>query len=154
MIISPYLIAQFLAGTKTQHRIPVYPGDSLSWVEQRNGYALALPPDQPRLLRNGRLLYRVGGTYAIQPRGRQRAIAEVKILKITGEDVRTITQEEVEKEGYLIPTTFWSTWCYRHDPDLIPFFGIASKLGRVHDLINDRRPEAYQAWVLTWERVV
>lgn len=102
MIISPYLITQFLAGTKTQHRIPFKPGDSLSWVEQRNGYALALPPDQPRLLRNDRLLYRVGGTYAIQPRGRQRAIAEVKILKITGEDVRTISQEEVEKEWYWV----------------------------------------------------
>lgn len=94
--------------------------------------------------------YAVGKTYAVQPGRNQKAVARIRITGIRLEDVRDISEEDVEAEGFgNDKDAFLETWCKMHDPQILPQYTILYRRG----WLQDRPAERYQAVVYEFEVV-
>lgn len=105
-----------------------------------------------------RNFYEVGKTYAVQPAPGKPAVARICILDIRREDVREISNEDVQAEGFTDYDDFLRVWCSVHDKQielpLIPFHETPKIFGAFYrNELTDRPAACYDAWVLTFELV-
>ena len=135
MQFKPELAEKILTGEKWQTRRLVKPSDKL-------GSTLEIGDT---VYRNGRLHWRVGDTYAVQPGRGKPAIARIKILRIRREDVRDISFEDAIAEGFSNALNFLRVWCSFYAPKGIDFIKMPVNEGV--DYINDCPDPLYDAWV-------
>ena len=155
-----------LSGDKKQTRRIVKPGD-----EAVHG---TIPYGDPKFMygqtvikgvqRNGRTLWQVGNTYAVQPARTKKGIARIQITGIRREDVREIHHLDAVAEAIdrVAPKHhFLKTWCRMHDKTAAEIFSVATRndpdpLERPNhcpQFLWDRPAELYQAWVLEFKLV-
>jgi hypothetical protein len=60
--------------------------------------------------RNGRLLYEVGRTYAIQPGRGKHSLGRFRLLAIKHEQARGISEADARAEGFASPAAFQEIW--------------------------------------------
>lgn len=147
-----------LSGEKTETRRLIGPRD----VDCTDYFPSAVMTDMCRIK------YQVGKFYAVQPGRGKPGVAQIQMLDIYAEDVRSITENHVKAEGYENAMYFFSTWLSMHDPsiqlkacrgqswDLIVNRKLEywdATLEHVRDLMKARPAERYQAWALTFQLV-
>ncbi len=99
----PELVDKIKKGLKTQTRRPDKEGDTAdTWVTT--------------IYRNGRKLWKIGQTYAIQPGRGKRGVGFLTIKNIRNEDVRYISQTDAVAEGFNDRIGFLQVWCGFYDP--------------------------------------
>lgn len=109
-----------------------------------------LTPDEEGI---HRIVYQVGKTYAVQPGRRQKAVARIRILGIRREDVRDISDADVQAEGFESWMSFMLTWTKMHDPKFCQEWW-RDELSVTPRYLKSQRPAArYDAWALTFEVV-
>lgn len=59
---------------------------------------------------NGRVKYRVGGTYAVQPSRNMAAVARIRLLAIEQKRANDVSAAEARAEGYAHPDDFLAAW--------------------------------------------
>ncbi len=90
---------------KTQTRRPAKPGD-----------IVITTPGDPHdhtivaVERNGRLLYEVGRTYAIQPGRGKHELGRIRLLAIKREQAHSICKADARAEGFDSPDAFREIW--------------------------------------------
>ena len=65
--------------------------------------------------KNGRLRWRVGGEYSVQPGRGRRGVGRVVVAAIRLEDVRHISQANAQAEGFADVAGFLDVWRLMHD---------------------------------------
>lgn len=116
-----------------------------------------------------RLKWQVGKDYAIQPARGVKAIGQYRIVDIWWQDVRTLTREQSEAEGFAWPTPwtdFIQLWVKMHDSARqfslgedgfyhyhrgVGYGWQIAQLTDLIDMINNRPAEHYQAWRMSIE---
>jgi hypothetical protein len=159
----PELLAKVLAGTKTQTRRVVKPGEQL-WAPRESRFNGGV------FTAKKRAKWREGYTTAIVPGRGKHAVGRVLIKEIREDvNVRDIKWEDVLAEGFATKWEFLQTWITMHDkvafkqwtpryeyindpgnyhPDFAPTFE-----KRMRRIVEDRPAELYHAWVITFELV-
>lgn len=95
-----YTFLQVLAGQKTQTRRIAKPNDQAIYDdEQIIGVSLA-----------GRIKWKVGNTYAIQPKRGSKQVGRLKITAIRREIVNAISLEDAHHEGCDSCEAFFAVW--------------------------------------------
>ena len=141
MQFQPELAALILEGRKTQTRRPVKLGDLSSTGADADTILW--------LTRCGRLKWRVGETYAVQPGRNKPSVARITLLRIRREDVRDISLSDALAEGFSNRRDFWRTWCEFYDPPMARFEMDALDIEHFWC-----RPDAlYKSWALDFELV-
>lgn len=162
-----------LSGEKTQTRRIVKPGDgfttplAMEVIGRNPGRVIHTVPSYHNpganfkniysVMNGKRIVYEVGNTYAVQPGRTQKAVARIRILDIRREDVRSISWEDTQSEGFTNKVMFFNTWLQMHDPSIyeifrdykLPYDGIKT----ASELIDSRPANRYDAWALTFELV-
>jgi hypothetical protein len=143
MQFKPELVAKILAGKKTMTSRPKKSGD------------LAYPDSSYQQIGcvrdgKGRLRWRVGDTYAIQPGRGEKGIARFRLLHIASVDVRDFVQLEAVAEGFQDRVEFWQIWCRFYDP---LWKGLDENSIDLFMWLRDRPHHLYDAWALTFELV-
>ena len=148
-MIFQHTIENVLNGTKTQTSRIVKPGDYIQYADTGAGETYHVYIEG--VYRNRRPLWKVGNTYAVQPGRGQKAVARIRILQISKQDVRHITAEEARAEGFNSEVEFFEVWCKMHDPK---GFELLAKpyYGHWMDFLH-RPAERYTAWVIRFELV-
>lgn len=106
MIFTPENCDKVLSGYKTMTRRVVKPGDTINRVVLESTgvkvamYAHAMKPDTKvtSVWRDGRLVWRVGNTYAVCPGRGKKAVAHIKITAIGREKVQDISNDDIKRE--------------------------------------------------------
>jgi len=88
-------------GSKTQTRRPVKPNDVE--IYNRDGGLDAIK-------RNGRTIWKVGGTYAVQPGRTAKGIGRILITKIRVERLYKISNADARAEGFSGRDEFARVW--------------------------------------------
>ena len=99
---------------------------------------------------NGRVKWKVGSTYAVQPGRGQKQVARFRLLKIREEDVRGISNEDAFAEGFPVcAARYWflKTWCGFHDKPGLKCLHVDD------DWLEERPVNRYRAWALDFELV-
>lgn len=131
-----------LSGDKVQTRRIVKPGHQARLNADGQIEAVTV---------NGRALWQVGKTIAVQPGRRAKSVGRIRITGIRREDVRQISDDDARAEGYTDKAGFWGIWTRMHD---LPM----AVEGDGHDQawqnrLLDRPDDRYDAWVLAFELV-
>lgn len=168
MLFRPELLELILSGDKTQTRRVVKPGEQI--VDD------ATSPDVPVAILDarGRVKWRVGQTYALQPgRGKAGIGTRIRVKRLALDcDVRNIHIDHVRAEGFPNREEFLTTWMAinDHSAQMVwhPAYMFAkeewiwyanrrwyhSSQGDDADAYLMSRPAArYRAWVLEFEVV-
>jgi hypothetical protein len=90
MLFKPDLAQKTRDGLKTQTRRLKRPGDRAEYDDA--GHVVAV-------YRNGRLLWRVGNTYAICPGRGKKAIGRFKLLHVREQRLQDVTEDDAAAEG-------------------------------------------------------
>lgn len=149
-MIFQHTIDKVLSGEKTQTRRIVKPGEEFYPADMGDAAAV-----MHKGFSAYRLVYEVGRTYAIQPGRGKPAVARMRITDIRREDVREISWEDADAEGFVSATHFLLLWTKMHDPEhykRYPTTGQQS-LAIEQGILCQRPAERYQAWALTFEVV-
>jgi len=139
---------------KTQTRRLVKPGD-YGVTDENDTYL--------KVNSNGRLLYKRGGIYNVQPGVGEKSIAKIQITQILREDIRLISIADAIAEGFKDQSRFIFWWAYKYDPIL----SVSKNMGDfeginiwnckddniVLDYIKTRDDKFYQAWVYKFSLV-
>jgi hypothetical protein len=160
-----------LSGEKTQTRRIVKPGDFLNsgvvFNEKKHtryavGSTYAVQPSRthPAIIYNPE--HPCYGIDVIQPgddhynlaksgvwnyQGQGYRQARIRIMEIRLEDIRQISDEDIQAEGFAHdPEEFFETWCVMHDPAILPFYTAMYRRGWLYP----QPAYKYQAWVLTF----
>jgi hypothetical protein len=104
-----------------------------------------------RVDRNGRILYEVGKDYAIQPGRGQKSVGRYRITAIERYDVRTITPERANAEGFKTPAAFLEVWVSMHDKQGAGIRGGRIDSQWVFDYLKTRPAAKYDAWYIAFE---
>lgn len=106
MLFKPELIERILAGDKTQTRRVVKPGEQI--------VVDATAPDVPVAILDarGRVKWRVGQTYALQPgRGKAGIGVRIRVKRLALDyDARQISEADARAEGFRSREEFLETW--------------------------------------------
>jgi len=113
--------------------------------------------------RNGRIIYQLDQTLAVQTGRTQKAIARTPPLTWLGyQDCRNITELDAHAEGFASRLHFLYTWSSMYDKhvttaikfaDRFSDLAAAEYLHRLNRTIWDERPAAlYDCWVLDWSQ--
>lgn len=104
-MIFQHTLEKVLAGDKWQTRRLYVKGDT-SIGHPFGGVA--------SVFRNGRLLYQVGKTYAVQPHRGKPSVGRIRITGIRWEHVCDINIEDAIAEGFDYVEVFLTTWTKIH----------------------------------------
>ena len=171
MLFKPELIERILAGDKTQTRRVVKPGEQI--------VVDATAPDVPVAILDarGRVKWRVGQTYALQPgRGKAGIGVRIRVKRLSLDyDVRNIDIDSAHAEGFRSREEFLTTWMHLNDRGAHMEFNwpgsVSQSLGRewlwyanrrfhcesdgddAAAYMSSRPAERYRAWVIQFEVV-
>lgn len=162
-----HTIDKVLSGQKTQTRRLVKPDDTelikpldtdLVFSEGDKlftFYKATETRDITSVERNGRHIYNVGQTYAVQPGRGKPAVARIRITDIRCEDVREISAEDAKAEGFESVTHFLLVWTQMHDSKIYNRYPTTGQISLALEqgVIQDHPANRYQAWALTFELV-
>ena len=96
---------------KTQTRRPAKSGDHIVTASPHDNTIVAVE-------RNGRLLYEVGRTYAVQPGRGKRSLGRIRLRGIRREErAGNIAQGDARAEGFATPDDFRSVWANLYNRD-------------------------------------
>lgn len=158
MLFRPELIDKILCREKTQTRRLYKPGDILVDV-QRGQHLVKYVRDA-----KGRIRWEVGKTLALQPgRGKPGVGQRIRIVDIgLQEDVRYISDEDAQAEGFEDIWAFLRTWTAINDPvfdyDAEHKWyrwtqrGIAMQgsCWQIYEYLETRPERLYKAWPITF----
>lgn len=127
------------------------------YVDNRARIVVKIPPARDK--------YVVQNSYAVQSGRGQTAIARMRIIDINREDVRNISDKDVQAEGFENPYHFWETWTAMHDKranshllcdlhrrDYVTWGAWAMDYSHQWcEYMSGRPAEQYDAWALTFE---
>lgn len=68
---------------------------------------------------NGRVKWRVGGTYSVQPGRGHSQLARVRLTRITQQLLTRISTDEAIAEGFSSRQEFFQTWKVIHGPEML-----------------------------------
>ncbi len=115
IMFKPDMLELVLSGKKTQTRRNVKDAD---YIEFNNGAvdwvgAFVLPHktsahNVAAVYRGGRQHWRVGNTYAVQPKRGAKAVGHVRLTRIFLETFDTICPRDAEAEGFSSPHAFFA----------------------------------------------
>lgn len=179
MIFKPELITEIVRGEKTQTRRPVKTGEVLRQVESPHGgykpvgvyqnnrakmligcdYAVVPGRGQAGILWSpeaGVTITRDAYTLVQERTGETLTQGfkplRIRVLDIRCEDVRKISLEDVEAEGFYKRDEFWEFWCSFYDkPGLAIIAAHKPHNVVVRTGLLERPDELYQAWAYTFE---
>jgi len=69
--------------------------------------------------RNGRLLYDVGRTYAVQPGRGKHALGRIRLRAIRREPAQDISEDDARAEGFASPEAFRKVWIEMYGRDAL-----------------------------------
>ena len=149
-MIFQHTFQKVLDGTKTQTRRRIT-GD---WVRGTGDIAIdcVLVADKTGKYRKK---HYVGQELAVQPGRGKKQVARIRITAIRREDVRDISDEDGQAEGFLGLCDFAKTWHRMHDTDDHVISKIVSSMSREtwRHLTRDKPDGMFDAWVLEFELV-
>lgn len=166
MTLFQHTLGQLLRGEKTETSrlaLPLADGEHIVGREM-----IQYPMGNKAVMRGTphgwRLKWQVGRNYAIQPARGMKSVGQYRVLDVWQQDVRTLTREQAEAEGFAWPTPwtdFMQVWMKMHDASRQFYLGedafyhynrgkgygwqIAQLIDLI-DMINHRPDEHYQAW--------
>lgn len=106
LIFTPYNAGLVVSEVKTKTWRPQKLLDTYSTIHERGKV-------RPRIYtveRNGRVLWRVGNTYAVQPGRGKHGIGHIKLLKIELQMLGAITRADAKAEGFYSKAAFFRAW--------------------------------------------
>lgn len=109
-MIFQHTLAQVLDGSKTHTSRLALPGDELKRVPVGEWGIKHLA-----VVRNGRVVYYVTQTLAVQPGRGSFSIARIRVTDLARYDARNITGDQLRAEGFERPSDFLFLWCRMHD---------------------------------------
>ena len=130
---------QVLDGTKTQTRQLVQPGDFCPLMIEDNCIGVE---------RNGRLLWQIGNTYAIQPGRSKKAVGRICITGIRRKQLQDISFNDMLCEGYPI-ALFGYAGNFDKNPTVRDWF--ISLWDSINAKEGTRWADSPDVWVLTFE---
>jgi len=141
---------QVLDGTKTQTRRiahpAILPASMITYSSSATGeycwFAYDASDAIGAVFRKGRLLYKVGNTYSVQPGRGKKAVGRIRITGIRLERVQDITEEAALAEGCLGVPHYQAA----RDEFIVLWSMIHTKHG-------ERWDDNPLVWVLTFEKV-
>ena len=107
-MIFQYTWPQVVSSHKTATRRVISPTEQA--IRGRNYRIVAVK-------QNGRVKWRVGATYAVQPGRGQQQIARIRLTRITRQKLSRITEREARAEGFANRQEFLEVWETIHGPD-------------------------------------
>jgi hypothetical protein len=107
-MIFQHTLQQVLAGTKTQTRRLSKPEHAA--VRDDAGTITAVT-------HNGRVKWRVGGTYAVQPSRNAAGVARIRVTSLHREAAQSISHDDAVAEGYTDAAAFRAGWTRIHGAD-------------------------------------
>jgi len=99
-MIFQYTLPKIISGEKTQTRR----------VTKANEEPRFVDGTIQSVAQSGRTKWRIGKTYAIQPRRGSRQVGRIELKNIRYEPVREISRTDAKKEGFATPQEFFDTW--------------------------------------------
>lgn len=170
-MIFQHTIDKVLDGTKTQTRrlaAKHADGFSIAGLEMigfPNGVKSVMHGDKSDEKWN--VKYQVGKTYAVQSGRGKKQVARIELVDLRYEDVRCISYEDAQAEGFNGKLEFLETWVKMHDhtrqffkPDALyrQWRGVGRKwetadAASILDCLADRPDQYYHAWVLEFKLV-
>lgn len=104
---------------------------------------------------SGRVKWRVGGIYAVQPSRNQKGVARIRILKMWREDVRYAKFGTLMDEGFSTPSALLEIWFKINDTPMSELYeaGDPRTLEFVQQM-NARPKDRYDSWRLKFELVL
>jgi hypothetical protein len=79
--------------------------------------------------------------------------ARIRITGLSCEDVRKISHEDAEAEGFESRKLFLDVWLSMHDKPIYEAYRSGALIPRSHATLLERPDERYQAWVIEFESV-
>jgi len=67
--------------------------------------------------KKGRVKWRIGATYAVQPGRGQTQVARIRLVRITRQQLNKISNREAQAEGFAGRREFLRTWRLIHGPE-------------------------------------
>lgn len=159
-MIFQHTFQKVLSGEKTQTRRIYKPNKHFASFSDNTYWAVYGVQGAPPI-------YELGHTYAVQPGRGKKSVGRIMITQIRREDVRCISYEDAQVEGFGGKLEFLETWVRMHDHTR-QFFkldslyrqwrGVARKWEvadavSILDCLEKRPDEYYQAWALNFELV-
>ena len=95
-MIFAHTLDKVIQGEKWQTRRLVKPGECFE--------------DNKRIIKNGRRMYEVGRSYAVQPNRGQKAVARIRLKGLRKETIDKITESDARAEGFASVGDFLNTW--------------------------------------------
>lgn len=146
-----------LTGEKSQTRRLVKPGEYLDSLYYDGRHDIVRAANN-RIVHATSISFEPEKTYAVQPGRGKAAVARIRILSIRREDVREISDADVEAEGFQTASDFFIAWVKMHDKSvitpIIPDYDTGAIIWQgVRPTLATRPAERYQAWVLEFELV-
>lgn len=122
------------------------------------GEMLQFPGGVPTVVRGNGVKWcvkwQVGKVYAVQPYRTAKGIGHIQITAIRAYDVRDITADEAQREGFENRRDFWVLWQSMHDKDFLPTgYSALVRKEVLQDWLAQRPAERYSAWQLTFRLV-
>ncbi len=158
-MIFQYTIDKVLDGSKTQTRRIYKPNKHYPSYSDNTYWAVYGVQGAPPI-------YEVGHTYAVQPGRGKKSVARIRVTSIRLEDVRCISQADVEAEGFTSRGEFLETWSKMHDVTAHGYLNCDMRFGVYHlpeyggipahgyetwhGYLMNRPAERYKAWTLTF----
>lgn len=152
MTLFQHTLGQLLRGEKTETSrlaLPLADGEHIVGREM-----IQYPSGVKSVMRGTdkgwRIKYQVGKEYAIQPARGVASIGRYRLVDIWWQDVRQLTWDQIEAEGFPNHVQFLNVWTKMHD---LPAYEIwrdyripHGKYKSAVDFIESRPDERYQAW--------
>jgi len=135
---------QVLKGTKTQTRRLVKPGELFKIDDPPyNPW-----PFSPTVLKDWRLKWRVGKTYAVQPGRGKKAVGRIRITEIRRERLQDISTQDIFAEGIGIE---WDGMFYPITTPDVAIEQFVRLWDGIHVKPNTRWHDDPDVWVLSFE---
>lgn len=155
MTLFQHTLGQLLRGEKTETSrlaLPHADGEHIVGREMIQ-YPMGIKSVMRGTVQGWRIKWQVGKDYAIQPARGVKSIGQYRIVDIWWQDVRMLTDKQVNAEGFKTWQSFFETWCAMYDQKALPFPTDLT----VWRHLEYRPSERYTAWRMSitvlWDTV-
>ena len=157
MTLFQHTLGALLRGEKTEtSRLALPDGDGEHIIGRE---MIQFPNGKKAVMRGANMRWfpkwQVGSTYAIQPNRGIKAVGRYEVLDVWKQDVRMLTMDQVDAEGFDSARCFWDVWMKMHDLEywkrlykamLLPGQTNSSSNAQMKMALMNRPAERYAAW--------